>query len=39
LPLAAAGGAPVGLMVVGRRDEDAVLLRIGAGLEAALAGR
>ena len=36
LPLAAAGGAPVGLMVVGRRGEDAALLRIGAGLEAAL---
>jgi aspartyl-tRNA(Asn)/glutamyl-tRNA(Gln) amidotransferase subunit A len=37
LPLAAAGGAPAGLMVVGRRGEDAGLLRIGAGLEAALA--
>jgi aspartyl-tRNA(Asn)/glutamyl-tRNA(Gln) amidotransferase subunit A len=39
LPLAAAGGAPAGLMVVGRRGEDAELLRIGAGFEAALAGR
>ena len=39
LPVAAAGGAPVGLMVVGRRGEDAGLLRIGAGLEAVLAGR
>jgi aspartyl-tRNA(Asn)/glutamyl-tRNA(Gln) amidotransferase subunit A len=39
LPVPAAGGAPVGLMVVGRRGEDAGLLRIGAGLEAALAGR
>jgi aspartyl-tRNA(Asn)/glutamyl-tRNA(Gln) amidotransferase subunit A len=39
LPVAAGGGAPVGLMVVGRRGEDAGLLRIGAGVEAALAGR
>jgi aspartyl-tRNA(Asn)/glutamyl-tRNA(Gln) amidotransferase subunit A len=39
LPVPAAGGAPVGLMVVGRRGEDAGVLRIAAGLEAALAGR
>ncbi len=39
LPLAAAGGAPVGLMVVGLQGEDATLLRIGAGLEAVLAQR
>jgi aspartyl-tRNA(Asn)/glutamyl-tRNA(Gln) amidotransferase subunit A len=39
LPLATAGGVPVGLMVVGRRAEDAVLLRIGAGLETVLAAR
>jgi aspartyl-tRNA(Asn)/glutamyl-tRNA(Gln) amidotransferase subunit A len=37
LPVAARGGAPAGLMVVGRRNEDAALLRIGAGIEAALA--
>ncbi len=37
LPLAAAGGAPVGLMLVGRRGEDGGLLRIAAGLEDALA--
>jgi aspartyl-tRNA(Asn)/glutamyl-tRNA(Gln) amidotransferase subunit A len=36
LPLAAARSAPVGLMVVGRRGEDAGLLRIAAGLEAVL---
>ena len=39
LPLRAAGGAPVGLMVAGRRNEDLGLLRIGAGIEAALADR
>jgi aspartyl-tRNA(Asn)/glutamyl-tRNA(Gln) amidotransferase subunit A len=39
LPLVAAGGAPVGLMVVGRRDEDARLLRIGAAIEALIAAR
>jgi aspartyl-tRNA(Asn)/glutamyl-tRNA(Gln) amidotransferase subunit A len=39
LPLPAAGGAPVGLMVVGRGGEDAELLGIGAGFEAVLAGR
>ena len=39
LPLAADGGAPAGLMVVGRRGEDAAVLRIGAGVEATLAGR
>lgn len=38
LPLPAAGGAPVGLMVVGRRGEDAGLLRIGAGLERYFSG-
>jgi Asp-tRNA(Asn)/Glu-tRNA(Gln) amidotransferase A subunit family amidase len=38
LPLRAAGDAPAGLMLVGRRGEDAALLRIGAGLEAVLAG-
>jgi aspartyl-tRNA(Asn)/glutamyl-tRNA(Gln) amidotransferase subunit A len=38
LPMPAAGGAPAGLMVVGRRGEDARLLRIGAGVEALLAG-
>lgn len=37
LPVAAAGGAPAGLMVVGRHGEDAQLLRIGAGVEAILA--
>lgn len=31
------GGAPVGLMVVGRQGEDARLLRIGAAVEAAIA--
>jgi len=30
------GGAPVGLMVVGRQDEDARLLRIGVAVEAVL---
>jgi len=39
LPMPAAGSAPAGLMVVGRRDEDARLLRIGAAIEAVLAGR
>jgi aspartyl-tRNA(Asn)/glutamyl-tRNA(Gln) amidotransferase subunit A len=34
-----AGGAPAGLMVVGRRGEDARLLRIGAAVETALAER
>jgi aspartyl-tRNA(Asn)/glutamyl-tRNA(Gln) amidotransferase subunit A len=37
LPLAGAGGAPAGLMIVGRHGEDARLLRIGAALEAVLA--
>ncbi|HEV8021555.1 MAG TPA: amidase [Candidatus Lustribacter sp.] len=36
LPLAGAGGAPAGLMVVGRNGEDARLLRIGAAVEAVL---
>jgi aspartyl-tRNA(Asn)/glutamyl-tRNA(Gln) amidotransferase subunit A len=30
------GGAPVGLMLVGRQNEDARLLRIGAAVEAVL---
>ncbi len=38
LPLPAPGGAPVGLMVVGRRGEDAALLRIAAGLERYFSG-
>ena len=37
LPMPAAGGAPAGLMVVGRRGEDARLLRIAAGIEALFA--
>ncbi len=36
LPLTVAGGAPVGLMLVGRRGEDGGLLRIAAGLEDAI---
>lgn len=36
LPLTGAGGAPAGLMLVGRRGEDARLLRIGAAVEASL---
>jgi aspartyl-tRNA(Asn)/glutamyl-tRNA(Gln) amidotransferase subunit A len=39
LPVPAAGAAPAGLMVVGRRDEDARLLRIGAAIEASIAAR
>jgi aspartyl-tRNA(Asn)/glutamyl-tRNA(Gln) amidotransferase subunit A len=39
LPLGVAGGAPVGLMVVGRRGEDGGVLRIAGGLEDALAQR
>ena len=34
VPVPAAGGAPVGLMVVGRSTEDARILRIGAAVEA-----
>jgi aspartyl-tRNA(Asn)/glutamyl-tRNA(Gln) amidotransferase subunit A len=37
VPLRTADGAPAGLMIVGRRDEDARLLQIGAGVEATLA--
>jgi aspartyl-tRNA(Asn)/glutamyl-tRNA(Gln) amidotransferase subunit A len=37
VPLRVAGGAPVGLMIVGRRDEDARILRIGGCLESVLA--
>jgi aspartyl-tRNA(Asn)/glutamyl-tRNA(Gln) amidotransferase subunit A len=37
LPVPAPGGAPVGLMIVARRGEDARLLRIGAELERVLA--
>jgi aspartyl-tRNA(Asn)/glutamyl-tRNA(Gln) amidotransferase subunit A len=37
LPVPASGGAPVGLMIVARRGEDARLLRIGAELERVLA--
>jgi aspartyl-tRNA(Asn)/glutamyl-tRNA(Gln) amidotransferase subunit A len=36
LPLAVRSGAPVGLMLVGRRGEDGGLLRIAAGLEGAI---
>jgi aspartyl-tRNA(Asn)/glutamyl-tRNA(Gln) amidotransferase subunit A len=39
LPLAVATGAPVGLMLVGRRGEDGGLLRIAGGLEDVLAQR
>ena len=39
LPLGVASGAPVGLMLVGRRGEDGGLLRIAAGFEDALAQR
>lgn len=38
LPMAAANGAPAGLMVAGRRDEDSALLRIGSSVETVLAG-
>jgi aspartyl-tRNA(Asn)/glutamyl-tRNA(Gln) amidotransferase subunit A len=38
LPIGEPGSAPAGLMVVGQRDTDARLLRIGRTLEAALAG-
>jgi aspartyl-tRNA(Asn)/glutamyl-tRNA(Gln) amidotransferase subunit A len=37
LPMPAAGGAPAGLMIVGRGGEDGRLLRIGAGVEALFA--
>ena len=37
LPMAA-GGAPAGLMIAGRRGEDALLLRIGAAVETVLSG-
>jgi aspartyl-tRNA(Asn)/glutamyl-tRNA(Gln) amidotransferase subunit A len=37
LPMPAAGGAPAGLMLVGRRGEDARVLRIGAAIETLLA--
>lgn len=37
VPMPAAGGAPAGLMIVGRRNEDARVLRIGASVEALLA--
>ncbi len=38
LPLAARDGAPAGLMIVGRRGEDANVLGIAAGLELLLGG-
>jgi aspartyl-tRNA(Asn)/glutamyl-tRNA(Gln) amidotransferase subunit A len=39
LPLTVHSGAPVGLMLVGRRGEDGGLLRMAGGLEDALAQR
>jgi aspartyl-tRNA(Asn)/glutamyl-tRNA(Gln) amidotransferase subunit A len=36
VPMAAAGGAPAGLMIVGRALEDARVLRIGTAVEALL---
>jgi aspartyl-tRNA(Asn)/glutamyl-tRNA(Gln) amidotransferase subunit A len=39
LPMRADGGAPAGLMVAGRRGEDAMLLRIGAAVETVLSNR